>query len=53
MTKSTRGGIRLGAGRPAVEHKAKPLTINLTDEQRLKFKSFGGGRWLRKLLDAV
>ena len=53
MTKSTRGGIRLGAGRPTVANKAKPHTINLTDAHWLKFKSLGGVKFLKQVLDAV
>ena len=51
--KSTRGGARPGAGRPATGRNTenKQRQVRLTDPQWAKFKLLGGVRWLRSLLN--
>lgn len=50
-SKSNRGGLRAGAGRPAVDDPAKPRTVRLTDTQADTLKKAGGNPYLRKHLD--
>lgn len=50
---STRGGKRVGAGRPReLGGGGVPLKANLRDvQQREKFKRLGGSSWLRDAID--
>ena len=53
MTKQTRGGTRIGAGRPAMpkELKQKSFTIVIDDARKAKFKALGCSKWLRLMID--
>jgi len=53
MQNTKRGGSRKGAGRKSIPEsdKAKNRSIKLTDQDWAKFRSLGGVKWLRSLLD--
>lgn len=44
------GGRRDGAGRPRLKTPTFRVLVSLTEEEREKFKTLGGGKWLKKLL---
>ena len=47
---SGRGGRRDGAGRPRLKTPTFRVLVSLTEEERDKFKTLGGSKWLKKLL---
>ena len=47
---SGHGGRRDGAGRPRLKTPTFRVLVRLTEEEREKFKTLGGGKWLKKLL---
>lgn len=44
------GGRRDGAGRPRLKAPTVRVLVSLTEEERDKFKTLGGSKWLKKLL---
>lgn len=50
-SKTTRGGVREGAGRKRVEEPAKPRTVRITDKQAEILKIAGGNPYLREHLE--
>lgn len=52
-TKSTRGGERVGAGRPPIAEPTKARTVHLTDKQNATLKVAGGNTYIREHLDKL
>ncbi|MDO8313076.1 MAG: hypothetical protein Q7T25_14170 [Sideroxyarcus sp.] len=46
----TKGGKRVGAGRPKAE-PAQPVSIRLTKAQHAAYIERGGARWIKRLLN--
>lgn len=43
---------RVGAPKKPPEEYKQPVALRLTPAQAAKYKELGGGKWVRKLLDA-